>query len=237
MSLHQQKELVPRHFDAIASAYDWMTGANPGYKKHLRWSAERMGLRADARILDLCCGTGLSTQALCKTYARADVTGLDASAGMLARARRKSSLAAVRWAHGDASDPAAAGAAGPFDGILMAYGIRNIADPDRCLANLLELLAPGGVICFHEYSVRDSMLSRVVWNAVSTTVILPTAVLMTQRAALFRYLKKSVNEFDGVRDFENRLRSAGFTSVRSATMDGWQRGIVHSFLATRPVAT
>ena len=39
---------------------------------------------------------------------------------------------------------------------------------------------------------------------------------------------------DGVRAFEQRLRRAGFAEVRSETMDGWQRGIVHSFLARRP---
>ena len=69
---------------------------NPGYKKHLRWSAERMRLRPTARVLDLCCGSGLSTEALLATYPAARVTGVDASAGMLEVARAKPALARAR---------------------------------------------------------------------------------------------------------------------------------------------
>jgi hypothetical protein len=43
-----------------------------------------------------------------------------------------------------------------------------------------------------------------------------------------------VNDFDGVAAFEVRLAHAGFTAVRTQTMDGWQSGIVHSFVARRP---
>jgi hypothetical protein len=41
-------------------------------------------------------------------------------------------------------------------------------------------------------------------------------------------------EFDGVRAFESRLTDAGFDEVRTEPMDGWQTGVVHSFLARRP---
>ena len=151
-SLRAQKQAVPHEFDRVARRYDFLTGMNPGYHRHLRYSAERMHLPDDAAILDLCCGTGLSTAAVVKTYPRAAVTGLDASEGMLEIARKKPALATVRFVHGDAMDPAASGVAGPFDGILMAYGIRNMPDADLCLRRLLPLLKPGGTICFHEYS-------------------------------------------------------------------------------------
>ena len=81
--LKAQKQAVPGEFDRVARRYDLLTGMNPGYRKHLRWSAERMRMPPTARILDLCCGTGLSTEALVRSYPRARVTGLDASAGML----------------------------------------------------------------------------------------------------------------------------------------------------------
>ena len=53
-----EKAHVPSAFDHIASTYDFLTGMNPGYLKHLRWSAERLRAPAEGRILDLCCGTG-----------------------------------------------------------------------------------------------------------------------------------------------------------------------------------
>jgi ubiquinone/menaquinone biosynthesis C-methylase UbiE len=121
----------------------------------------------------LCCGTGLSTQALLELYPDARVTALDASQGMLQVASKKASLTGVRFLLGDAMDPKAYGAAGPYDAILMAYGIRNVLDRDLCLQHLRGLLKPGGRIAFHEYSVADSRLARTIWNGVASTIIVP----------------------------------------------------------------
>ena len=236
--LRQRKAAVPTSFDRVAGHYDLLTGLNPGYNKHLRWSAERMGLaqghQSEPEILDLCCGTGLSTHALVRTYPRARITGLDASAGMLAVAAKKPWARAVRWVCGDAMDPAASGVTGPFDGILMAYGIRNMPDPDLCLRRILALLKPGGVVCFHEYSVNDSRWTRLVWNAVSLGIIIPAGLVTAPRSDIYRYLRASVNQFDGASAFQARLARAGFTDQHRHTMDGWQSGIVHSFVARRP---
>lgn len=230
----ERKAEVPRAFDKAARRYDLLTGLNPGYAKHLRWSAERLAAPPRARVLDLCCGTGLSTLALARAYPDAELVALDASEGMLDVARGKAALSGVRFVLGDAMDPAAAGAGGPFDAILMAYGIRNVPAPDACLDRLFALLRPGGAICFHEYSVRDSRRARLVWDAVATCIVVPSGVLATGDGDLYRYLRKSVREFDGVHAFEERLRRHGFVDVHTEPMDGWQRGIVHSFLARRP---
>ncbi len=224
---------VPRAFDRVARRYDLMTGMNPGYRRHLRMSAERLGAPAEGRLLDLCCGTGLSTAAVRAVYPRASLVALDASEGMLEEARRKTELGA-RFVLGDATDPAAAGIEGTFDGILMAYGIRNVPEPDRCLANLRSLLKPGARIVFHEYSIAEDPVRRAIFNAVCAGFIEPAGWLTSGDASIYRYLRRSVNEFDGVGAFEDRLRRAGFTAVRTLPVDGWQRGIVHSFVAARP---
>lgn len=226
-----ERDQVASEFDKVAGTYDFFTGLNPGYKKHLRWSAERLGAPPGGRILDLCCGTGLSTAALRAVYPQAELIGLDASAGMLDRAKRKALGAELLL--GDATDPRAAGVRGELDAVMMAYGIRNVPDPERCLRNVLGLLRPGGVVCFHEYSVADSRRSRAVWNAVTLGIIIPGGLLSARGTEIYRYLRRSVNEFDGVRAFEQRLRRAGFIDVHTESMDGWQRGIVHSFLARR----
>lgn len=229
----EEKRGVPNEFDRVARSYDLLTGMNPGYRRHLRLSAERMALRPDARVLDLCCGTGMSTEAIARVYPRAEIVALDASDGMLEVARRKESLAHVELVHGNAMDPEAAGVTGPFDGVMMAYGIRNVPDADACLAKILALLAPGGVACFHEYSVADSPMAQAVWNAVTFGVIIPGGVITSGSTRIYRYLRRSVLEFDGVRAFEARLSRAGFADVRTLRMDGWQRNIVHTFLGWR----
>jgi ubiquinone/menaquinone biosynthesis C-methylase UbiE len=234
--VQHHKAGIFRAFDRVASRYDLLSGLNPGYHKHLRWSAERLEIENEgegSRILDLCCGTGLSTEPLVRLYPRAAITGLDKSRGMLEIAGRKESLRSVVFLAGDGMDPAAAGATGPFDAILMAYGVRNMPDPDACIAKMVALLAPGGVICFHEYSVADSRWSRTVWNLVMFSIVIPLAFLTTGSTDIFRYLRRSVLEFDGRRAFEERLRRAGFTDVETLPMDGWQRGVTHTFRARR----
>jgi ubiquinone/menaquinone biosynthesis C-methylase UbiE len=236
MALTEEKTTVPRDFDDVAGTYDLLTGMNPGYSAHLRLSAKRMELERHAKILDLCCGTGTSTEAVAAVYPDATIVGLDASRGMLEQARRKPIARRVHFVHGDAMDPAATpGAEGPFDGILMAYGIRNVPDADLCLDRLHDLLVPGGVICFHEYSVADSVVTTAIWNAVTLGIIIPGGLLTARHSKIYRYLRRSVLDFDGARDFQARLRRHGFVDVRAETVDGWQRGIVHSFLARRPM--
>lgn len=230
----REKRGVAAQFDRVAGSYDLLTGLDPGYKRHLRISAERLAPASGARILDLCCGTGLSTEALVNVCSDArEIVGLDASEGMLARARKKRLGVNVRWVHGDAMRVRASGVEGPFDAIFMAYGIRNVVDPDACLADLRALLAPGGRLCLHEYSL-DGPVSRAVWNAVTLGVIIPGGLVTSGSTEIYRYLRRSVLAFDRVPELEARLRAAGLVDVQSQTMDGWQRGIVHTFLARRP---
>lgn len=228
-------ERVAGEFDRVAGGYDRLTGLNPGYRRNLRKSAERMRLPPAPRLLDLCCGTGLSTEALAVTYPDArELVALDASEGMLARARRKELGRPVRWVLGDAMDPAAAGVDAPFDGVLMAYGLRNVPDPDTCLSRILALLAPGGRLAVHEYTLSGHPASRAVWNAVTLGVVVPGGLLLSGSTRIYRYLRRSVLEFDTVEQLRARMRRAGFEDVRSAPMGGWQRGIVHTVLGTRP---
>jgi len=236
-AIAERKRHVPRDFDEVAPTYDLLTGLNPGYHRHLRTSARRLELFAPRpRLLDLCCGTGASTEALVGVHPDAEVVALDASEGMLEQARRKVSLRGVRFVLGDATDPAAAGVEGPFDGILMAYGLRNLPDPNLGLANLRELLRPGGRVVFHEYSVAGSPVRKLVWDAVCFGIIVPGGLLTARSSRIYRYLHRSVREFDGVAELEARLRRAGFVDVWTGAMDGWQRGIVHSFVARRPTS-
>jgi ubiquinone/menaquinone biosynthesis C-methylase UbiE len=231
---------VSAQFDQDAASYDRLVGANPGYHEHLRLSARRLdlpGRGAGAVVLDVGCGTGLSTAALVETYPEARVVAVDASAEMLARAREKSWPGSVRFVHARAEDLTAALAAegidGPFDGLLAAYLVRNLPDRDAGLAVLVDQLAPGAPIAVHEYSVADSASARGVWSAVCWAVIIPLGRRVTGDASLYRYLWRSVLAFDGLTRLEQRLRDAGLREVHTRPVDGWQRGIVHTVLGRR----
>ena len=234
----REAAVVPSAFDQDASSYDRLVGANPGYFDHLRRSAARLGLPgrgAGLRVLDVGCGTGLSTAALLETYPDAEIVAVDASAEMLAQARAKTWPATVRFVHSHAEELAAHGVAGPFDGILAAYLLRNLPDVDAGVADLRALLAPGAPLAVHEYSVADSAAAKAVWTAVCWAIVIPLGWRVTGDASLYRYLWRSVLAFDGVARLRQRLRAAGLEAVRVEPMDGWQRGIVHTLVGRRPM--
>ncbi|WP_037309121.1 class I SAM-dependent methyltransferase [Amycolatopsis orientalis] len=229
---------VPSAFDTEARWYDRLVGANPGYHEHLRLSARRLGLPADTRglrLLDAGCGTGASTAALLSVAPGARITAFDASGEMLARARAKTWPATVGFVHTPVEE--LSDVEGPFDAVFASYLLRNLADPTGQLRRLRRLLRPGGRIAVHEYSVQDSRRARWTWNAVCAGVIIPLGRLTTGDATLYRHLRRSVLGFDGLGALTQRLHDAGFTDVRTGTVAGWQRDIVHTVLGTNPPET
>jgi ubiquinone/menaquinone biosynthesis C-methylase UbiE len=231
------KAEVPEAFDVGADAYDRLVGANPGYHDHLRISARRMRIPGGGRglrLLDAGCGTGASTAALLEAAPHAEIVAVDASAGMLEQAAAKSWPDSVRFVHTPIEKLAEAGVAGPFDGILAAYLLRNLDDPDAQLRRFAELLRPGCTLAVHEYSVRDSRAATAIWNAVCWGIIIPSGWRQTRDSTLYRHLWRSVNSFDGAAAFQRRLTAAGFVGVHNETVPGWQRDIVHTFLGDAP---
>ena len=228
---------VPAAFDVGAPAYDRLVGANPEYHAHLRLSARRMQLANRGhglRLLDAGCGTGASTAALLTVAPQAEIVAVDASQGMLDEAAAKRWPPSVRFVHAPIEALAENGVVGPFDGILAAYLIRNLADPDTQLRALRSLLRPGATLAVHDYSVRDSRAAIWVWHAVCWGIIIPAGWWRTRDTTLYRHLWRSVLTFDGAGQFRHRLRNAGFTAVRSETMTGWETNIVHTFLGDAP---
>ncbi|WP_367125575.1 methyltransferase domain-containing protein [Streptomyces phytohabitans] len=230
MTLLRDRELASA-FDDAARAYDLLTALNPGYTADLLRSARRLRLPgggAGLRVLDLGCGTGASTRALLRAAPHASVTAVDASAGMLARARAKPwparvcfrQLAAERVAEEE----------GPFDAVFAGYLFRNVTDPDEVLASVRHLLRPGGRLAVHEYSLSGGAAHRALWTAVCRGVIVPAGTL-TGDGGLYRHLWRSVLAFDTAPAFAGRLARAGFTGVRVLPVAGWQTGLVHTFVA------
>ncbi|GGZ47752.1 methyltransferase domain-containing protein [Streptomyces subrutilus] len=219
-------------FDRAAPRYDLLVAASPGYHGHLRRSARRLGLPdagRGARVLDLGCGTGASTAALLSAAGRARVTGVDASPGMLERAAAKSWPPGVAFVRGSADRLGEAGVEGPFDAVFAAYLMRNVPDPDRTLAGVREVMAPGARIAVHEYALGGKPLHRAVWTAVCRAVIMPLGRAGGD-AGLYEHLWRSVLGFDTAPEFAARMRAAGFRDVRVLPLPGWQTGITHTFV-------
>ena len=229
-------------FDRGAARYDLLVGLNPGYHRELRRAATalagRLGRRTGLSTLDLACGSGASTRALLAALPPdARVLGLDASEGMLDQARAKAWPDRVRFDRAVVGElDVDAWGRGVHDGALACYLFRNVpaASRDAALAEVRDLLRPGGWLVVVEYSVDGDRAARRVWDAVCRGVIIPLGGLVGGNHDLYRYLWRSVVDFDAVPTFAERLVRAGFTDVAHRTASGWQRGILHTFVARAP---
>lgn len=76
--------------------------------------------------------------------------------------------------------------------------------------------------------------AATVWDMVSWGVIIPLGTVLDANPGLYRYLRRSVHEFDSTTRFMERLADVGFVDVACATVTGWQHGILHTFIARKP---
>ncbi len=237
------KHQVSAGFDAVADTYDAMVALNPGYRRHLQLAAESLLSHVDVTnphpvLLDLGCGSGLSTSALLAAAHKRGmdpiIIGVDASSGMLEQARRRDWPECVSFRQGRAEELAELDLP-RADGVLACYLLRNVTDVDATLRAIGEQLCERGTFVAEDYSVADSTASRRVWSAVNQTIILPLASVVARNRDLYEYLHRSVDDFMGVRELAQRILMAGFATVESRSVDGWQNGILHLIRGTKPL--
>ena len=139
----------------------------------------------------------------------ARVTGLDFSERMLERAREKSSE--VEWVQGDAARAAVRRRS--FDAATVGFGVRNLADLERGLAELRRVLRPGGRLGDprdHAAERAGSRRSTALWF----DRIVPLLGKVLPGGAAYTYLPASVRRFPGPEELAELLRAAGFDDVR-----------------------
>jgi ubiquinone/menaquinone biosynthesis methyltransferase len=230
--LLENKKVVPAEFDKIANKYDIATYLSQGYMDDLRISAQRMNLKGNETVLDLCCGTGKSTLACLEQVPNGNVVGVDNSSEMLAVANKK--LTTYNNCSFQLQDAMLIDFAdNSFDAIFMAYGIRNMPDYEKCVANLYRILKPGGTLCFHEYSLANNFYSKPYWAIMGYGFIVPFCTLLTGNFTIFNYLIKSVFTFLQPNEFIALLKKQQFKNVTATPLKSWRKPLLHTFLATK----
>ncbi|NHA68136.1 class I SAM-dependent methyltransferase [Phycicoccus flavus] len=239
-------------FDRAAPTYDAMVALSPGYHDQLRTAADALvaamapaaGSAEAGRpvvVLDLGCGSGASTHAVLQAWsaaghdpARLDVTGVDASEGMVAEARPKRWGPGVSFEVADAVTHLRGLPDDSVDGVLGAYLLRNVPDREALVREVARVLRPGGAFVVHDYSVAGSARARAIWAAVCHGIIIPLAAVKRSDVPLHRYLYTSVRDFDSVALVCHRLQEAGLVGVRHRSYPGWQDGVVHTVVGSAP---
>ncbi len=206
-------DAVRSMFDRISPVYDAMNRTmSMGLDQRWRRATVAAVVRSGDRVLDACCGTG--DLALAARDAGGTVTGLDFSERMLERARRKS--AEVEWLQGDAL--ALPFSDGSFDAATVGFGVRNLDDLERGLAELRRVLRPGGRLAILEITRPSGLLApfyRLWFDG-----FVPLLGKLLPGGSAYTYLPASVRRFPGPDELAALLRGTGFEDVRWRTFAG-----------------
>jgi demethylmenaquinone methyltransferase / 2-methoxy-6-polyprenyl-1,4-benzoquinol methylase len=137
----------------------------------------RLPVGPDDHVLDVATGTGAVAERLVLTH-RCRVTGVDASAEMLAAARvrlaRRGLSSRVELARARAERLPFPDAA--FDALTVTYLLRYVDDPAATLRELVRVLRPGGTLASLEFGVPQQAPARAAWR-LYTGAVLPAAGL------------------------------------------------------------
>ncbi len=227
-------ELDKRHadvaamFDAVAERYDLLNDVL-SFGQDRRWRARVarvVGAGPGDTVLDVAAGTATSARAFTGSGARC--VACDFSQGMLrVGATRQAGL--VSFAAGDAMALPFADEA--FDVVTISFGLRNVADPDAALAEMLRVTRPGGRLVICEFSHLPAPPLDALYQRYLATAPPRVARRLSPNAPAYSYLAESISGWPAQEELAGRLRAAGWSAVR------WRNltlGVVAVHVGRRP---
>jgi demethylmenaquinone methyltransferase/2-methoxy-6-polyprenyl-1,4-benzoquinol methylase len=223
---------VQNMFDAIAKRYDTLNhvlslGRDLVWRRKAVQALPHLG--PQARVLDLCGGTGDFVAALRRSaHAHSAVCLLgDFSRPMLALSAAKNlDVTAVVL---DALVPPIK--ATSLDAVLCGFGMRNLDDTAAGVRAVYNLLKPGGTFVTLEFFRPTEIFARFFYGVLAPLFIPFTGRALGSRRTAYVYLVESVRRFKSAEEYAALCRSEGFTDVRVYAYDF---GIAHAVCAIKP---
>ena len=217
-------------FDEVAPAYDRTnTVLSLGNDQLWRVATTRaIAPKRWQRILDLAAGTGASAVSLARSGA--DVVAADFSPGMIAEGRRRhGSIPNLSFVEADAtklpfSDD-------DFDTVTMSFGLRNVHDPEKAIAEMLRVTKPGGRLVICEFSHPPSRAFGGLYRFYNKRVLPVVAKAVSSNADAYDYLNESIRDWPDQRTLSAWIREAGWTDVAYRNLS---LGIVALHRAVKP---
>ncbi len=219
-------------FDRIAARYDLLNRImSLGMDRWWRQKAVReLCLSEGHRVLDLATGTADLALAVASRGQTIKVTGLDPSRKMLDVAERKLDRKGMRdrieLVLGDAQSLPYPDRS--YDGLCMAFGIRNVPNRAIALQEMARVVRPGGRVCLLELSEPGEgwFAGPARWYVHR---VLPFVGALLSGAREYRYLQRSIAAFPPAREFARQMGEAGLEVLRVHTL-GF--GACHLYVAS-----
>ncbi len=215
-------ESIRSMFGSIAQRYDLLNGIL-SLGRHRSWRRRAAAAAAPspgATILDVACGTGDLVRELAGHMGPTGlVTGIDFCAPMIALAVTKptnSSSAPMRYIVGDALTlPFASDA---FECTSIAFGLRNVANPEQAIREMARVTASGGRVLCLEFAVPRRRLTRTVVRLYESTVVPAIGGVLSRRDA-YQYLRTSIGAFASPHEVRGMFEMAGLTAINTTEMN------------------
>ncbi|HEU5171531.1 MAG TPA: ubiquinone/menaquinone biosynthesis methyltransferase [Gemmatimonadales bacterium] len=211
----EKRAYVRAMFAAIAPTYDRLNRIL-SLRLDLRWrrqAVRRLGWeRAPEGIyLDLCAGTLDFAAALAREPGfRGRIVGADLVRPMLELGRGKA--ARLEPVNADALELPFAEAI--FDGAMIGWGVRNLADPDAGLAELARVLKPGARVVILDMATPAARPLRWLYLLYFEHVLPRIGRLVSRHASAYQWLPASTRTFPAPPELARRIAAAGFGDVR-----------------------
>jgi demethylmenaquinone methyltransferase/2-methoxy-6-polyprenyl-1,4-benzoquinol methylase len=221
-------------FDAIAPRYDLLNHVlSAGLDQ--RWRAravDALALPAGARVLDLCTGTGDLAVMTVRRVPGSSVIGIDFAGAMLrlglAKVRSLRLGSAIRLVRGDATQLPLPSAS--CDATTIGFGIRNVAEPERALAEIARILRPGGRLAILEFGQPRIPGLRTLYAWYFKYLLPMVGRLVSKHNSAYSYLPASVGTFPPPDEFAGIIARNGFSKVEAVPLT---LGIVYLYIGER----
>ena len=214
----EKQKLVGQVFTSVARNYDLMNDLM-SFGIHRVWKRYFVGIsgiRPGDRVLDLAGGTG-DIAALLKPIVgeQGEVIVGDINAAMLNVGRDRLTdrgvVAGLRWVQSNAE--ALPFPDNSFDAVTMAFGLRNVTDKDKALADICRVLKPGGRALVLEFSKVQSELFSKLYDFHSFKVLPKLGQLFAGDADSYQYLAESIRKHPDQQTLKGMMERAGFGKV------------------------
>lgn len=202
--------LVQAMFDRVAPRYDLANAAlSLGQDAHWRRVTAAAARPADAQVLDVAAGPGNVAVELVARGARR-VVALDLSEQMLQVGARRGHDG-IDWVNGDAQRLPFADAT--FDAVTISFGLRNVPDPQRAVAEFARVLRPGGRVVLCEFANPTWAPFREVYRRYLVGALPRLARVVSSSPEAYVYLAESILAWPDRAAVATWLTEAGFGEV------------------------